>query len=607
MDTTKVNVTSLFGLDVQYRIPLFQRHYVWDQENQWEPLWDDLKEKSSRRIAASWPTHFTGAIVTQQQMTPAGNVQKYEIIDGQQRLTTFQIILCAIRNICKLEGQNDVASDAHRFIRNQGTQLRQDEKYKLIPTAVDKDSFISLVDECESESEGRIRSAYDYFKGEIADYVKGDREKVLSLLRSLLNDFGFVQILIDDSDEPERIFESLNARGKSLLQFDLLRNNLFLRAGEYRDAWYEKYWAHFEDAYWDPEEKSGTSCEHFLQHFLMAKLGREDVKPEFDTYQRRYCRGLKASHNIEHEFSELKRYSEIYTKMTDCVDSSEIGRRLKFYQTFNLTTLHPFILFVICEAKISGDELTRVFDILESYTLRRMLCCGGRRGLLKFNIFFSQAIKELGDDFNLEKFIKLLSQQCSDTHKYPDNDEIPPALHAHYEEHSVLFPDDSTIIFPNNRTVRAALQGLWGNTAGTIRKRLIRYVLYRIERMKHNEDGYREPIVFGDDLTLEHVLPQAWKEKWDLPIAEESITYDGTGSGPKISVNRELGADSLLYADLFTDLYKKKNTDWQTKPSREGLTEASYLDAFNLALARDHCLESIGNLTLITRRLNSKL
>lgn len=606
MDVTPVNATKLFGLDVQYKIPLFQRHYVWDKENQWEPLWLDLKEKSFNPTDKQQTSHFTGTIVIQQQNIPAGNVPKYEIIDGQQRLTTFQIILCTIRDIAESKGYGDIVNDAHYHIRNQRRRLNEGEEFKLIPTRIDKDSFITLVNKHKDESNGRIRSAYDYFEKEINDYIKDDPEKASSLLDSLLYDFSFVQILIDPNDEPEKIFESLNARGKSLLQFDLLRNNLFLRARENRDSLYEKYWHHFEDRYWDPEEKSGADCELFLQHFLMAKLGTEDVKPEFNTYQRRYTKNLKAS--IEHEFAELKRYSDTYTKMTNCSDDSDIGKRIKFYQTFNLTTLHPFILFVIHEVGVSGDELARIFDILESYTLRRMLCCGGRRGLVRFNIFFSQAIKELKNDFSLKKFIKFLDRQHSDTHKYPANEEIPPALHTHYEADSTLFPDDSTIVFPNNQTFRAALQGRWGDTAGALRKRLIRYVLYRIEQMKQNRDPYSEPvIIFGDELTLEHVLPQAWKGKWDLPISKASITYDETGSNPKISVNRELGVDSVLYADLFTSDYQKKNTNWKTKPSRDGLASESYLDAFNLALARDHCLESVGNLTLITGKLNSRL
>ena len=614
MKISEGNGVFLFGAKLQYRIPLFQRHYVWDMEDQWKPLWNDLKENAHRGLSQTHNqqklSHFTGTIVLQQLTTAPGNIPKYEIIDGQQRLTTFQIILSAIRDICKSDGHDDVADEAHAHVCNQGLLLNEDEKYKLIPTVIDRDSFISLVDERQEESKGRIHLAYDYFKTEIADHVKGDREKALSLLNSLLNDFSFVQIIVDDGDEPAKIFESLNARGKSLLQFDLLRNHLFLRAHEDRDNYYKKYWKHFEDPYWDPEEKNGTSCEDFLQHFLMTKLGTEDVKPEFNTYQRQYCRKLKleSTYGIEYEFSELKRYSEVYAEMTDCEDCSEIGRRMKFYQIFKLTTLHPFILFIICEVKLSGDSLSRVFDILESYTLRRMLCCGGKRALKNFNIFFSQLIGDLKDDFTLEKFIDRLSSECSDTRRYPTNDEINPALHIRHDAHSTLFPDDTTIVFPNNLNVQAALHGLWVNTAGPIKQSLMRYILYRIELMKQKEDKFIEPLVFKDRFTtLEHVLPQAWIDKWKLPFSKGAIIYDDSGGTYRILVNRGKKNKSMLYAELFSNDHKAKTPGWKNQPSRDGLADESYSDAYNLALARNHCLESIGNLTIVTRELNAKL
>jgi len=562
-------------------------------------LWDDIEKSQNLQKKEGSSVHFTGAIVIQQKATPAGDVPKYEIIDGQQRLTTFQIIFCVIRDICKLHGHDDIAGDISRYILNQGMLLGENERFKLVPTKLDRLSFISLVDGRVDESTGRIHSAYHYFWGKIANHVKGEPEKVLALFRSILNYFGFVQILIDSGDRPEKIFESLNARGKSLLQFDLLRNDLFLRASENRDSLYEKYWAHFEDAYWDPEENSGTSCELFLQHFLMAKLGTEGVKPEFNVYQRRYCAKLRDTYGIEHEFSELKRYSEIYKEMTDCVDDSEIGKRMKFYQIFGLTTLHPFILFIICEVGLSGDKLKHVFDILESYTIRRMLCCGGKRGLLKFNIFFSGLIRDMKSDFSLENFIEQLRKERSNTNKYPADDKIKPALHTHYDEHSTLFPDDSTIVFPDNRAVKAALHGLWSGSAGQIQKRLIRYILYRIELMKIEENKFTESLVFRDDLTtLEHVMPNEWKKTWYLPTAVTISYKPDTNGHPIVSMNRTIGDAECLYENLFSD---------PKKPSRDRLVDNSYLDAFNLALARDNVLQSIGNLTLVTKELNSRL
>ena len=354
MDTTNVQVRSLFGSDRQFVIPLFQRHYVWDREGQWEPLWKDMREKAHQRLSEHQReqfTHFTGAIVIQQKQTRTNEVEKYEIIDGQQRLTTFQIILCALRDVCKLyqlDQFEKIEAEADRHVRNQGMLLdSDDEQYKLVPTEFDRFAFISLVNRRVDKSSGRIRDTYDYFKYEIESYVNRDKDKMLALLRAILNDFGFVEISLDRDDEPEKIFESLNARAKPLLQFDLLRNNLFLRARveDDRDRLYSEYWKHFEGPYWESEVRVGRSkitlSELFFQHFLTAKLGEEDITPLYSAYQRSHLIG---ENSIEHELAEFKRYSVVYHEMTACSPHSEIGRKMSFYKIFDIATLHPLLL-----------------------------------------------------------------------------------------------------------------------------------------------------------------------------------------------------------------------------------------------------------------------
>ena len=608
MDLAKATVSSLFGLDQQFEIPLFQRQYVWNEEYHWKPLWKDLKEVSQRKFLLEPGRqfiHFTGTIVVKRSAY-SGNISRFEIIDGQQRLTTFQIILCAIRDVCKSNKHDELATDARSYILNRRRLSSENEKYKLIPGALDRDSFLSLADERVDDSQGQIRKAYGYFQPIIESYVESNQDKVESLFNSLLDSFSLVQILIDDDDKPEKIFESLNARGESLLQFDLLRNNLFLRSGENKNEFYRRYWQHFETPYWDPKDKSGTSCEDFLQHFLMAKLGSDKVKPEFYNYQREYIPELNAEYGIKHEFSELKQYSDVYTDMIDCNDDSEIGHRMMFYKTFKLTVLHPFIMYLVCDIGLSGDELTKVFDILESYTLRRMLCLNGTRGLLTFPRFFSQLIKEYQENgFTLESFINKLAEQNTKSLKYPTNDEIQPSLNTRYDED--YFSEDNYIVFPNNVRVRAALDGLWVETAGAIQRKLIRYILYRIELMKIDENPNLETITFKNSLTLEHIMPQAWRAKWKLPVSEGAVIYDESGGNYRVSVDRESDHEALLYDDLFSKEYKASNPNWRSNPSKMGLIGPSYSDAYNLASVRDHYLNSIGNLTLATRTLNSKL
>ena len=571
MQTTNVQVNSMFGNDVQYIIPLFQRHYVWGQAGQWAPLWKDIKDKAYHRLSESQRdqfSHFTGAIVMQQKQTNVDEVQKYEIIDGQQRLTTFQIILCAIKDVCNSCGFEKIGAEAVRHILNQGTLLddSDSEKYKLLPTEFDRASFISLTDGRVDDSSGRICIAYNYFKKEIEDYVNRDRNKTLALFRSILNDFGFVQILLDAGDEPERIFESLNARAKPLLQFDLLRNNLFLRARieEGRDRLYEDYWKHFESTYWEKEVTVGrekmTLSERFFQHFLMAKLGKVNVSPLFSVYQEQ----LAGNEGVEHELSELKCYSEIYQEMTDCSPDSEIGKAMSFYNTFGITSLHPFILFAINGLRGSGSDLSLVFQVLESYTMRRLLC--DTSGAKNYNRLFSKLIQRLkGRRFDLGNFLKLLSDEKAAANRWPRDGEV-----------GIVFLVQPSIM---NRTA-------------------IRYVLYRIELKKRegNQSLETNEFVFDNRLSLEHILPEGWQNTWSLPLATE-----GNG-GPSFDCE-----ERIFYEELFHSEYRENNPQWRTEASDDGLVDESRRSAYSVANSRRDFLHSIGNLTLVTKSLNSSL
>ena len=575
MQTTDILVRTLFDRDVQYIIPLFQRHYVWDEDNQWAPLWEDITKKADQNLSGSQTSHFTGAIVVHQKMTNLDEVPKFEIVDGQQRLTTFQIILCALRDRClylKAEEPKygEIAKQADRYILNQEiwTSDVTNEEYKLVPTEYDRDSFQALVKGNTDQSSGNIKDAYDYFKKKIISDVGTDQDKMRNLFNSLRGSFGFVQILLDSDDEPERIFETLNGRGKSLLQFDLLRNNLFMRARieEDRDRLYGEYWKHFESPYWENEvtvaRSKTTLSELFFQHFLIAKLGEENVTPLFNVYQR----NLTRKQNVEYELSELKRYSEVYQELTDCSPDSEIGQAMSFYKTFNITTIHPFILFIINELEVSGQDLSNVLRILESYTMRRLLCFK-LTATKSYTQFFSRVIGQLqGNRFNLENFIRLLSNEEAKASMWPTDSEVRTFLNL---------------------------------GAGVVNKNVIRYILYRIELLKRKDNQLFETgtLLFDKLLTLEHIMPEKWQRTWSLPL------LDMEDDNSPVFESKE----PIFYKDLFSSEYRANNLDWETNPSKEGLADEAYELSFLIAERRNELLQCIGNLTLATGRHNSKM
>ena len=574
MDIDKVRVRTLFNGDIQYIIPIFQRHYVWNQEEQWDPLWKDIQDRVHlSETPGQQSYHFTGAIVVQQRQTNVNeedeDVEKYEIIDGQQRLTTFQIILCALRDVSKSLQFEKIEADAERYILNQGLLLdpSNDDRYKLIPTEFDRTSFLSLVDNSGDGQHGRILDAYIYFRCQIEEYVNSDRNKMLSLFRSILNGFGFVQIEIDSDDQPEKIFESLNARGKSLLHFDLLRNSLFLRAriAEDRDRLYRDHWKHFENPYWEAEVTVARSkialSELFFQHFLMAKLGEAKVTPLFNMYER----NIVGDEGVESELSELKRYSETYQEMINCSPNSEIGRAMLFYKTFDITTLYPFILFMIHELQVSGQDLSAALHILESYTMRRLLCFKG--GTRNYTQLVSRLIKGLRDKcFDLKNLISMLSDEEADATRWPTDSDVETYLGSrwHYQK---------------------------------INKKIIRYILYRIEILKQQGNRLLETneLVFDNKLSLEHIMPESWKRTWSLPLP---------GKDEAFSFECE---DRILYPNLFRGSYNQDQVEWVAVPADATLADEKYESSFTVAKLRDQFLQSIGNLTLVSARHNSRL
>lgn len=100
METNLKRPHELFVQPIQYVIPPFQRRYVWSQEGQWEPLWDDVEElANSLKEEKKTERHFMGAIVLKQQSTATGTMELRTVVDGQQRLTTIQLLIDAVQEV----------------------------------------------------------------------------------------------------------------------------------------------------------------------------------------------------------------------------------------------------------------------------------------------------------------------------------------------------------------------------------------------------------------------------------------------------------------------------------------------------------------------------
>ena len=542
-------VNQLFmGEDVRYRVPIYQRHYVWNKTH-WEHLWDDIEEKANSILNAtgiSQPVpHFTGVIVTRRN--EEGEV---EVIDGQQRLTTFQIILCAIRDICKDKFPN--ASDPKEILKGVDKLLRNpshpehettpDKLYKLLPTeGSDREALRALVTGTSHVSNGLLPEAHNHFKEEIERYVDNHYNKMVILSQTLFFFIRVVEMPLRKDDPTAKIFESLNGRGLPLTQFDLLRNNMFLRAGNNRNNFYENCWRHFnKETYWF----SDKIVDDFLQNFLEVKLNREykSNRSLFDLYYRVFLGNLRRELGVdigheddqtlvELEFEELQRYSSSYAEIANCSEESPIWFYKFLKEELQIKSWHSLILLLKTELGLSEDNEEKIFRILESYIVRNILCYPEIPEWIRESHFrglrldIVSLIRRANNSFEVivSGILEILTKKKNEW-PWSDDPQIAEALHAAGHHWS---------------------------------RALIRYILFKIE-CKNTDTKFTDiQLTWSPQLNTEHVMPRDWENA------------------------------------------KEKKSDKKLWPV--AVPGAAY---HKKARERDHFVESIGNLTLLNKNLN---
>ncbi len=412
-------VESLFGEHrfVQYRIPIYQRRYVWNELN-WERFWTDICDTLHKNIDL-----FAGVIVTRQHPN-RGDQEIYDVIDGQQRLTTLQIILCVIRRYLLSQNSwadpNEIRHITESAITNRDrlvNKIGPDARNKLCPKSdsIDEEAFEVLIDwnrpipvSSNGDSKDFIYGAYRHFNSMIEKY---NYDKIKNLHDVISNKIkvAHLNLYSDENDEdidndavtPEIIFASLNATGRMLSEFDYLRNDLFLRAAKDGAEFYG------DKDYWHPSfENDILDLDTFLRAFLETKLGPscfEEKKKPFELYQYDYRSTIST---VGEEFKQLSAYAQFNEDMND--PSSEIGTHMSFYEDLRIQPLTSFLLFAQ-EQKVKRPsiELSKIYKILESYIIRGMLCTG-QHNYQNIESFLSEAIvgKQTFSEGNFAKFLE---------------------------------------------------------------------------------------------------------------------------------------------------------------------------------------------------------
>jgi len=474
MQVRETNLKELVQGEKQFRVPLWQRQYTWKTGDH-QLLWRDLMEQymQSDGPEKDRSSHFLGSIVLSPMPFAASGVASYLVIDGQQRLTTLMLILCAIRDAASIHDSGAIERYDELYLINKFKQGQA--RYRLVPTEEDRDHFIASVSRAgDAPGENSIGKAYSFFRSHLElndlDGAPIDLERLTGVVVERL---AVVDITTAPGDNAHRIFQSLNATGVGLTQADLLRNLVFMLLPTRHEHVYSTVWRPME-------EQIGFDN---LEGLARVDLQWRGIQVAVDDVYRRHQDRLEAlpdEPGVEEAVSDLALRAKHYKRIIDpqAENDPQLRAGLERLRRWGAQTSHPVLMaaFDLRErGLLSIDGVRAVVAYVESFLVRRQLAGIPTNAL---NRLFVQIIDALPKD---EGFADALRQELSRERRY----------------------------WPDDKQLREAIRTRPFYFSGRGNQRMI--ILERLE------ESYEHPELIdfqNAPLTIEHVLPQTLSDEW---------------------------------------------------------------------------------------------
>lgn len=393
----------------QYVIPIFQRYYSWGV-NDWEKLWDDLMEL--QELEQKGRRHFMGSLVFVPEKLYPNKVPSFQVIDGQQRLITLSLLLCALRDHASLQGFNELSQEimdnflTHRFKKDR-------EYYRIYPRQRDRAQYISAVTQ-RALTEDNIQKAYDYYYKKI-ESMSGfmSEEGMRDFFDTLRTRLEFVHITLDD-ENPYRIFKSLNSTGVDLSESDLIRNFVFMHLEtSQQDQFDDEYWKPLEKHFEDTEGKNkgnlnGSKFSAFLRDFLMRDGTYIGTNAIFETFETRYRAPFDPAKLAKDLAHDVDLYDIIRGIKNHPSGDTRIDDALTQLRQIYSTTAYPLLLNLMHRVErheMSNNDLLQAIKLLSGFILRRYVANESSR---TYGKWFVQACTEIKQEplKELRNFLK---------------------------------------------------------------------------------------------------------------------------------------------------------------------------------------------------------
>ncbi len=423
MKATQSTINDFFALTgTIFSIPVYQRNYTWEKEDCEKLLQDIIGISQNKK------THFMGSITYILHLIDdeksLRKLQEFVIIDGQQRITTIMLLLKAIETKIPNEG---IKREIDNLLNLSGQRLR------LKPIKSDKEAFDLVMQNRSHEIQGvsHIRDNYKFFTKELDNYIsKGYRIEEIygAFLRLKIVAIG----LELGEDDPQVVFESINATGVQLEGLDLIRN--YLMMGENSDNQnhlYNTYWVSLED--WLGEKDLNDFIKTYLRIYFEDKVkeGEHEVYYTLKAHHRK-----NFPNDIQGLMSDMREYGRIYQIFLDRDhyflhrgDPQQLANlrlRIKDLVKIKFGVAKPFILRCARdfeEGKLDYENFHEILQILISYFVRRSVCGDSTAALNKVLYSLYRQLENVSADALKRYLGKSVGRTA-----FPNDDKIKAAF-----------------------------------------------------------------------------------------------------------------------------------------------------------------------------------
>jgi uncharacterized protein with ParB-like and HNH nuclease domain len=536
MNISKVHLQNLLNTGTnQYIIPFFQRPYVWKKED-CESLLEDIKETTERNKNNLNKEHFIGTIITKYNDDSSQMRAQFHLVDGQQRMTTFSLVLKALANSVDLnQPKANFLSDSINGSLSY-TDSYGDVHYRIVHNRIDKEYFLKVMSSDkdtkfdEPDGQNKIIDTYKFF----IDNFKGlSNEEILTINQTILNKFPAISMVLEKHDDEQEIFDTINSLGVKLTTSELLKNFIFSDAETqklYKALWEQVFESDEETIkFWNLKKTAGRVYRENIDVLLYCYLlieREKDVSLEhlFRDYKEWLVNKTSAEKKLFLE--NLKVSAEIFSNFPSGTELNnlkfdEIEKRFfHVIENLNITTIYPLVLYLYKELNNTKDRL-KCLELLESYLVRRNIC---KLTTKNYNNLFTSIVKSIKSS-KASTIFEALKETING-----------------YTEDTNRFPSDEDLIN--------------GFANSTLSNQHAKEILYIIALLQVNTVLNDVTKLSSNSFTLEHMMPKKWEENW----GDKKLT-----SEQKLTRNQKLltlGNLTIITGNLNSTL---RNSSWNKK------------------------------------------